>query len=102
MHTGREEAGTKRENVVSERREGGGICCRQRPGSAQALCWLGWLPIDWKTTGCGRTDKGGCGLTVPLLIGGFRYKGGLSNKLSSSEKLLPAHQATTAARLLQV
>ena len=22
-----------------------------------------WLPIDWKTTGCGRTDKGGCGLT---------------------------------------
>lgn len=36
---------------------------RHRPGSAQALCELGWLPIDWKTTGCGRTDKGGCGLT---------------------------------------
>lgn len=38
-------------------------CYRQSPGSAQALCELGWMPIDWKTTGCGRTDKGGCGLT---------------------------------------
>lgn len=33
------------------------------PGSAQALNELGWLPIDWKTTGCRRTDKGVCGLT---------------------------------------
>lgn len=33
------------------------------PGSAQALNELGWLPIDWKTTGYRRTDKGVCGLT---------------------------------------
>lgn len=45
-----------------EEREGVS-CCRQRPGNAQALCDLGWLPIDWNTTGCGRTESGGCGLT---------------------------------------
>ncbi|KAG7224643.1 hypothetical protein INR49_011396, partial [Caranx melampygus] len=32
-------------------------------GIAHAQWELGWMPIDWKTTGCGRTDKGGCGLT---------------------------------------
>lgn len=42
---------------------GGGSWCHQRPSSAQALLERCWLPIDWKTTGCGRTDQGGCGLT---------------------------------------
>lgn len=66
MGRGREEAWTKGEREERERegrKEGGRELISSRAGSAQALCEQGWLPIDWKTASCGRTDKGGCGLT---------------------------------------
>lgn len=62
---GREGAGTKTEESDERKGEGrdGGADVVRGLDIAHAHCELGWMPIDWKTTGCGRTDKGGCGLT---------------------------------------
>lgn len=48
---GREREGRRGEVTSSKK-----ATVRMLAAGAGAGCWL---PIDWKTTGCGRTDEGG-------------------------------------------